>query len=87
MTMIKGNFGDGGKGGPPTLDNVDLSQAATMECENCGCKAFKQTLMLKKLSALMSPSGQEAIVPVGVFACEACGHINKEFLDAEIGQM
>ena len=83
MTMIKGN----GPGGVPTMDNIDLTHAKTMECEKCQCKAFKQTMMLKKLSALMSPSGQEAIVPVGVFACEACGHVNKEFLDAEIGQM
>ena len=83
MTMIKGNFGDGG-GGPPTLDNVDLSQAKTMECEKCQCKAFKQTMMLKKLSALVSPTGQEAIIPVGVFACDHCGHVNKEFRDADI---
>tara|TARA_Y100000593_G_scaffold74290_1_gene136634 strand:+ start:562 stop:813 length:252 start_codon:yes stop_codon:yes gene_type:complete len=82
MTMIKGN----GPGGATTLDNIDLTHATTLECEECGCKGFKQTLMLKKLSALMSPSGQEAMVPVGVFACEACSHINKEFLDAEISQ-
>ena len=82
MTVIKGNFGDGG--GPPTLDNVDLSNAKTLECEECGCKGFKQTMMLKKLSPLLSPTGQEAIVPVAAFACESCGHINKEFQDAEI---
>ena len=80
MTMIKGNQG----GGPPTLDNIDLTHAATMECEECGCKGFKQTMMLKKLSALLSPSGQEAIIPVGVFCCEKCGHVNKEFQDAEV---
>ena len=87
--MIKNiNGGPGGQqGGGNPLDSVDLTHAKTMECEKCQCKAFKQTMMLKKLSALMSPSGQEAIVPVGVFACEACGHINKEFLDADIGQM
>ena len=84
MTIVKGNFG--GDGGPPTLDNVDLSNAKTLECDSCGCKAFKQTLMLRKLSALISPTGQEAIVPVGVFACEACGHINKEFIEADIKQ-
>ena len=54
MAVVKGNFGDGG--GPPTLDNIDLTHATTMECEECGCKGFKQTLMLKKLSALVSPS-------------------------------
>lgn len=84
MTVIKGNFG--GDGGPPTLDNVDLTHAKTMECEKCQCKGFKQTLMLKKLSPLMSPTGQESIIPVAAFACEACGHINKEFQESEIKQ-
>ena len=43
-------------------------------------------MMLKKLSSLVSPNGQEAIIPVGVFACESCGHVNKEFEEAEIKQ-
>ena len=76
MTMIKGN--DGG------MQSVDLTHTKTMECEECKCKAFKQTLMLKKLSALVTPNGQEAIVPVTVFCCEKCGHVNKEFEEAEI---
>ena len=84
MTTVKGNFG--GPGGPPTLDNIDLSNAKTLECEECGCKGFKQSLMLKKLSALVSPNGQESLIPVAVFCCEKCGHINKEFLDADIQQ-
>ena len=45
---------------------------------------LSQWMMLKKLSPLISPSGQEAIVPVGVFACDACGHVNKEFQEMEI---
>ena len=76
MTMIKGS-----EGGVPTLDNIDLTHAKTIECEKCGCVGFKQTMMLKKLSPLMSPSGHEAIIPVGVFACESCGHVNSEFSD------
>ena len=80
MTMIK----SGGPGGAQTLDNIDLTHAKTLECEKCKCKAFKQTLMLKRLSALVSPNGQEAIIPIGVFACESCGHVNKEFEEAEI---
>ena len=83
MTVIKGNMG---KGGPPTLDNIDLTHATTLECEECGCKGFKQTMMLKKLSPLLSPTGQEALIPVAAFACEACSHINKEFEDADIKQ-
>jgi hypothetical protein len=82
--MIKNiNGGPGGQGGNP-LDNVDLTHAKTLECDECGCKGFKQTMMLKKLSALISPNGQEALIPVMVFACEACSHINKEFEEAEV---
>jgi predicted nucleic acid-binding Zn ribbon protein len=78
--MIKGQDG-------MSLDNVDLTHAATLECEECKCKGFKQTLMLKKLSALVSPTGQEAIIPVAAFCCEQCGNINKQFLDADIKQV
>ena len=81
MTMIQGK----GPGGAPTLDNIDLTHATDIVCEKCQSKGFKQTMMLKKLSALMSPNGQEAIIPVMAFACDKCGHINKEFEEAELG--
>ena len=84
MTVIKGNMG--GNGGTPTLDNVDLTHAKTIECEKCHNVGFRQTMMLKRLSPLISPSGQEAIIPVGVFACDSCGHVNKEFQEMEIKQ-
>ena len=59
--------------------NVDLSKATPMKCENCEGLTFKQTLMLHKMSALVSPNGQESIIPAAVFACEKCDHVNKEF--------
>ena len=77
MTMVKGKDG-------LTLDNIDLSHATDIICEKCEGVGFKQTMMLKKLSPLVSPNGQEAIIPVGVFACESCGHVNKEFKNADI---
>ena len=77
--MVKGKDG-------MTLDNVDLTHAKDIVCEECGGKGFRQTMMLKKLSPLVSPNGQEAIIPVGVFACDSCGHVNKEFAEADIKQ-
>ena len=53
-------------------------------CEKCEGLGFRQTMMLKKLSPLVSPTGQEAIIPVAAFGCDSCGHINKEFQEAEI---
>ena len=79
MTMIKGS-----EGGVPSLDNIDLTHAKTLECEKCQSKGVRQSMMLKKLSPLVSPNGQEAIIPVMVFACDSCGHINQEFQEADI---
>ena len=79
MAMIKGKDG-------VTLDNIDLTHAKDITCEKCDGLGFRQTMMLKKLSALVSPTGQEAIIPVGVFACDSCGHVNKEFQEADIKQ-
>ncbi len=62
---------------------IDLSKSTPITCEKCEGKSFKQTLMLNKLSALLSPTGKETIVPIAVFACESCGHINEEFVKAE----
>ena len=64
--------------------NVDISQTSPIVCEECNNKTFKQTMLLRKLSALISPTGQETIIPVGVFACEQCGHINSEFEKMEV---
>ena len=80
MAMVSGKC----PGGAPTLDNIDLTHAQDIVCEKCQAKGFKQTMMLKRLSALVSPNGQEAIVPVMAFSCDTCGHINDEFLNAPI---
>ena len=79
MAMIPGKDG-------VSLDNIDLTHAQDIECEKCQGRGFRQTMMLKKLSSLVSPTGQEAIIPVAAFACDSCGHINKEFEEAEIKQ-
>ena len=62
-------------------EQIDFSKTSQIQCEACGGSTFKQTLLLRKMSALVSPSGQETIIPMQVFACEKCGHVNKEFSD------
>jgi hypothetical protein len=59
--------------------NVDLSNALDIVCEQCGCKTFREVAFIKRVSPLVSPTGKEAIVPVGTFACSACGNVNREF--------
>ena len=60
-------------------EQIDLSKTSELKCEKCGNPTFKQTLMLHKMSALVSPNGQETIVPAAVFACEKCNHVPEVF--------
>ena len=62
-------------------EQIDISKTSAIKCEACDNQTFKQSLLLRKLSALVSPNGQETLVPVQVFACEKCGNVNKEFSD------
>jgi predicted RNA-binding Zn-ribbon protein involved in translation (DUF1610 family) len=63
--------------------NLDLSQTTEEVCEKCGNNTFIQVYQMRKLSALLSPTGQETMIPIPVFACAKCGHINKGFLPKE----
>ena len=62
-------------------EQIDISKTSAIKCDKCENQTFKQSLLLRKLSALVSPNGQETLVPVQVFACEKCGHVNSEFSD------
>jgi len=76
-------LGMGGKDQPKTQVKIDLNDLIDIVCENCEGKFFRQVSAFKKLSALISPTGKEQILPVPVFRCDECGHINKEFLPIE----
>ena len=62
-------------------EQIDFSKTTEIKCEKCDNLTFEQTLLMRKMSALVSPNGQETIIPMAVFACEKCGHVNKEFAD------
>jgi len=73
------DIGDGNK--PPQAKvQFDLSQTTDMTCSNCGSHFFHMAFMFKKVSALISPSGKDSLIPIETFACLECGNINKEFL-------
>ena len=64
-----------------TQVKVDLKDAETIKCKNCGNYLFIQSFVLKKLSALVSPNGQEALIPVQVYSCGNCGTILEGMLE------
>ena len=76
-------IGMDGRERPTAQINVKPSDLKDIVCENCESKFFRQVQSFKRLSALISPSGKEQIVPIPVFRCDECGFINKEFRPVE----
>jgi len=83
MRVVKGNQGQQPQQGQPDQNmqvKVALKDTSDVVCEKCSHKLFTQLMMFKKLSAVMSPTGEESLIPVQVFACNDCGHVNNQFL-------
>ena len=65
---------------PKAQVEVDLSEAETLKCDECGNYTFIQSFFLKRISPIVSPTGQEAIVPIQAFACGNCGKVPDKFM-------
>jgi uncharacterized Zn finger protein len=55
---------------------IDPSMTLAVKCDECEGEKFRHALFIRKLSSLVSPDGKEHIIPVDVFECTACGHVN-----------
>ncbi len=53
----------------------------TAPCETCECgnKIWASAVVLKKLNKLISPSGNDELVPISVFICSRCGELAPMF--------
>ena len=60
---------------PQQQVQVDLKDAETMKCQACGNSIFIQGYVIKKISAIVSPTGKEVIAPIQVFNCGNCGEM------------
>ena len=60
---------------PQAQVQVDLNDAETKKCEDCGNSVFIPAFFLKRLSPIVSPTGQEALIPIQVYSCGNCGKV------------
>lgn len=63
---------------------MSLRDTEAIRCEACECEVFEQGIMLRKVSALLTGTGKPGVVPVPVFICSKCGHVNSEFIPEEL---
>jgi hypothetical protein len=58
---------------------IDLRQQPTVECEKCKSIFFKEVVILKKVSKILTGGSEDTIVPFPTYACLNCEHINEDF--------
>ena len=69
------------KRSPKAEVQVDLKDAETIRCKNCNNYIFVLSYVLKKLSAILSPTGEAALIPVQVYSCGNCGIVAEGFIE------
>ena len=60
--------------------NITLDKTTGMSCDQCQCEVFTEGVMLRKASRFVTGTAQDAMIPIPVFACSKCGHVNEEFI-------
>ena len=69
--------GSGPQGAPMP---INFSETSPVVCDKYGNEDFTQIFKIRKISALLSPNGMEGQLPVALFSCTKCGHVNEDFL-------
>lgn len=64
--------------------NISLDQTTGVVCEECNSEFFQSSLMIRKVSGILTGTGQPSYIPIPMFACLSCGHVNAEFLPKEV---
>ena len=64
--------------------NISLDKTTEVTCDKCSNSAFQEVVLLRKASRFVTGTPQDAIIPIPVFACTGCRHINESFLPAQL---
>ena len=63
---------------------INLKDTQPVVCEKCGKQVFTEGVILRKASRFVTGTPQDALVPIPVFACSACGHVNSDFIPSQL---
>lgn len=60
--------------------NISLDKTTEIICDECNNNTFSEGLLLRKASRFLTGTTQDAMIPITVFVCTKCSHVNEEFL-------
>lgn len=59
----------------PRLDAGAIAGAPFEVCPKCGGKIYKEVVVFKKISKLLTATQNDSIYPISVFVCDKCGEL------------
>ena len=59
----------------PPQKQININDTESLKCDDCSNYLFIKSYFIRRISALMSPNGQEAMIPIEVFSCGNCGKV------------
>lgn len=59
---------------------IEFNKTSPIVCEVCGGEFFRPVYILRKVSRLLLGTPEDVTMNINLFACDKCGHINKDFL-------
>ena len=57
---------------------VDPRTLPSLSCDECKGEAFEIVYLLKKVSPIISGQPRVQYMPIDMFACKKCGHVNND---------
>ena len=64
--------------------NIKDTTAITCESKNCHSTVFEQAFYIRKASKILTGALQDKIIPIPIFKCAECGHVNEIFKPKEL---
>ena len=58
---------------------ISLRDQPTLKCEKCEGIIFREVVLIKKVSKLLTGSTEDTLVPFPTYVCDGCGHMYEDF--------
>lgn len=59
---------------------LNVNELDDIICEQCQSKLFTPVFLLKKVPLIYTGTGKEELLPIQLFECAKCGHVDKSIL-------
>jgi len=59
----------------PPKKEIHIEDTESLKCDDCNNYSFIKSYFIRRISPIVSPTGQEAMIPIEVFSWGNCGKV------------